>query len=58
VRDIGYTGDWSTYVVALDGGRTLRVARANAARRVDRPIARGDRVWVSFAPDAGVVLAR
>ncbi|MGA0600971.1 ABC transporter ATP-binding protein [Caulobacter sp. KR2-114] len=58
VRDIGYTGDWSTYVVALEGDSTLRVARANASRHVQRPIVRGDKVWASFAPDAAVVLTR
>ena len=58
VRDIGYTGDWTNYLVELAGGRTIRVARANASRLVDRPIDRGDRVWVSFAPDAGVVLSK
>ncbi len=58
VRDIGYTGDWSTYVIALSDGRVLRAARANASRHVDRPIVRGDSLWVSFAPDAAVVLTR
>ena len=58
VWDIGYTGDWTTYLVDLAEDRTVRVARANASRRVDRPIGRGDKVWVSFAPDAGVVLLK
>ena len=58
VWDIGYTGDWTTYLVDLAEDRTVRVARANASRRMDRPIGRGDKVWVSFAPDAGVVLTR
>jgi len=58
VQGIGYTGDWSTYLVTLADGRTLRAARANAARHMERPIARGDRVWLSFAPEAAVVLTR
>ncbi|MBS0408597.1 MAG: ABC transporter ATP-binding protein [Proteobacteria bacterium] len=58
VWDIGYTGDWTTYLVDLAEDRTIRVARANASRLVDRPIGREDKVWVSFAPDAGVVLTR
>ncbi len=58
VWDIGYTGDWTTYIVELAGGRTIRIARANAARLVERPIAWEDRVFVAFAADAGVVLTR
>ncbi|MFZ5670578.1 MAG: ABC transporter ATP-binding protein [Pseudomonadota bacterium] len=56
IWDIGYTGDWTNYVVALAGGRLVRVARANARRFVERPIDWDDRVWVTFDPDAGVVL--
>jgi putrescine transport system ATP-binding protein len=58
VADIGYLGDWTTYRVALDGGRVLRVAQANAARRLDRAIDVGDPVWLTFAPEDAVVLAR
>ncbi len=58
VWDIGYTGDWTNYLVDISADRTLRVARANASRLVDRPIGREDKVWVSFAADAGVVLTR
>ncbi len=56
VADIGYLGDWTIYVVELAGGRTVRAARANASRLVDRPIDWDDTVWLSFAPDAAVVL--
>jgi putrescine transport system ATP-binding protein len=56
VADIGYLGDWTTYVVEIEGGRTVRAARANAARIVERPIDWDDKVWLSFAPDAAVVL--
>jgi putrescine transport system ATP-binding protein len=58
VVDIGYLGDWTTYVVELATGRTVRAARANAARIVERPIGWDDTVWLSFAAGAGVVLAR
>ena len=57
VSDVGYTGDWTTYGVATAFGR-LQVARANASRTPERPIAAGDKVWVSFDADAGVVLTR
>jgi putrescine transport system ATP-binding protein len=56
VADIGYLGDWTTYVVEIEGGRTVRAARANASRIVERPIDWDDQVWLSFAPDAAVVL--
>ena len=56
VADIGYLGDWTIYVVELEGGRTVRAARANASRLVDRPIDWDDMVWLSFNPDAAVVL--
>ncbi|MDO8296652.1 MAG: ABC transporter ATP-binding protein [Caulobacter sp.] len=56
IWDIGYTGDWTNYIVELPGGKLVRVARANARRFVARPIDWDDKVWVSFDPDAGVVL--
>ena len=56
IADIGYLGDWTIYVVELQGGRTVRAARANASRLVDRPIDWDDMVWLSFNPDAAVVL--
>ncbi|MDG2523732.1 ABC transporter ATP-binding protein [Caulobacter segnis] len=58
IWDIGYTGDWTNYVVELEGGKLIRAARANASRVVERPIGWDDKVWVSFDPDAGVVLTR
>jgi putrescine transport system ATP-binding protein len=57
IWDIGYTGDWTNYIVELPGDRLIRVARANASRIVERPIGWDDKVWVTFDADAGVVLA-
>jgi putrescine transport system ATP-binding protein len=56
VVDIGYLGDWTTYVVEVAPGRTVRAARANATRMAERPLGWGDEVWLTFAPDAAVVL--
>jgi putrescine transport system ATP-binding protein len=56
VADIGYLGDMTTYNVRLPTGSLVRASRLNAERAVERPIAWEDRVWLSFAPDAGVVL--
>lgn len=58
VHDIGYLGDWTTYVVEIAPGRLVRAARANATRTVARPVGWGDEVWLTFAPDAAVVLTK
>ncbi len=58
VVDIAYLGDWTTYVVEIAPGRTVRAARANATRTVERPVGWDDKVWLTFAPDAAVVLTQ
>jgi putrescine transport system ATP-binding protein len=58
VWDIGYLGDFSVYKVRLEDGAFIKVAVANMTRMVERPIAVGDRVWLTWATDAGVVLTR
>ncbi|MFO1184413.1 MAG: ABC transporter ATP-binding protein [Bauldia sp.] len=57
VYDIGYLGDVSIFRVRLDGGGTMRAAMSNRARRVEQPIGWGDRVYLSWARDAGLVFA-
>lgn len=57
VWDIAYLGDMSLYNVRLATGQIVRASRLNAARSVERPIAWEDRVWLSWASDAGMVLA-
>jgi putrescine transport system ATP-binding protein len=57
VWDIGYLGDWTVYRVKLATGETLRVTRANASRFVENPIDWDEQVYVTFAPDAAVILA-
>ncbi|MCW5751699.1 MAG: polyamine ABC transporter ATP-binding protein [Alphaproteobacteria bacterium] len=56
VFDIGYLGDMSIYHVKAASGAMVRVALANRLRLVERPITWEDRVWISWAPGAGVVL--
>ena len=56
--DIGYLGDLSVYKVRLDSGFVMKAAVANMTRLVERPIGWDDRVWLTWAPDAGVVLTR
>lgn len=58
VWDVGYLGDWTVYRVKLESGAIWRVSQANASRFVDDPIGREETVYVSFAPEAGVILAR
>jgi putrescine transport system ATP-binding protein len=58
ILDYGYLGDWTTYLVQTPAGRTLRAARANATRTVERPLGCGDAVWLTFAPSSAVVLTR
>jgi putrescine transport system ATP-binding protein len=57
VWDIGYLGDWTVYRIKLATGEILRVTRANASRFVDNPIDWDEQVYVTFAPDAAVILA-
>ena len=58
VSDLGYLGDLSTYKVRLDNGFMMQTAQANVTRLVDRQISVEDRVWLSWAPEASVVLTR
>ena len=58
VVEVGYLGDTSIYKIKLDSGLDIRATVANRARVVARPIRTGDRVWLSFLPEAGVVLTQ
>jgi len=58
VWDIGYVGDISVYHVRLDGGGTMRASIANTRRVVERPITWEDKVFLTWAPDSGIVLTR
>lgn len=56
VWDIGYLGNLSVYHVKLDGGKMVTSVQTNQQRVIERPITWEDRVFLSWAPDAGVVL--
>jgi putrescine transport system ATP-binding protein len=58
VMDIAYLGDLSIYKVRLDNGLTMKAAEANRTRLIERPIGWDDRVWLSWQPEAGVVLTQ
>jgi putrescine transport system ATP-binding protein len=57
VADIGYLGTLSLYKVRLDGGLTLKVSVMNEQRQSARTIHVSDRVWLSWTPEAGVLLS-
>jgi putrescine transport system ATP-binding protein len=57
VHDIAYLGDISLYRVTLDDGSVMTASVANASRLADRSIGWEDQVWLTWAPDAAVVLA-
>jgi len=57
VWDIAYLGDWTILLIKLDGTeKIVRVSRANVTRSEARPIGWDDKVFLWFAPDAGVLL--
>jgi putrescine transport system ATP-binding protein len=56
VMEIGYLGGVSIFKVKLDNGLDMKVTVANRRRLTEQVIGTGDRVWLSFPPDAGVVL--
>ncbi|MCK0207564.1 ABC transporter ATP-binding protein [Starkeya koreensis] len=58
IWDIGYLGDLSIYHVELPNGTRVKAAKPNLTRMVERPITWEDKVYVSFTPDAGVILTR
>jgi putrescine transport system ATP-binding protein len=58
VWDIAYLGDWTVYHVKLDSGEIMRISRANVRRFVEAPIDWEERVHLTFAPDAAVILSQ
>ena len=58
IEDIGYLGNLSVYKVRLDNGFVMKAAFANATRLIERPIGWNERVWLSWSPDAALVLTR
>ena len=58
IYDIAYLGDMTVYLVRLDDGKIVRASSMNAVRLVEDPLTWNDRAWVSFRPDAGVLLTR
>ncbi|MBN9471654.1 MAG: ABC transporter ATP-binding protein [Bosea sp.] len=59
IWDIGYLGDMTMIQVMVGGdeGKLLKVSLTNRTRRIERPFAWEDRVWLSWDIEAGLVLA-
>ena len=58
VTGIAYLGDFSMFRVTLENGLVFKAARPNVTRISDQPITWDDKVFLSWTPDAGVVLTR
>jgi putrescine transport system ATP-binding protein len=58
VVDIGYLGDLSLYKLRTEAGVPLQAAIANIGPLTARGIGWNDQVWLSFAPEAAIVLNR
>jgi len=56
VYDIAYLGDLSIYHVHLESGLVLKAAKTNISRQIEPPIDWDDKVYLSWTPDAGVLL--
>jgi putrescine transport system ATP-binding protein len=58
VFDLAYLGDMTVYHVKLTDGQVVKASALNSARLTEDPLTWNDRAWISFRPDAGVVLTR
>ncbi len=58
VYDLAYLGDMTVYHVRLSDGQVVKASALNSARVTEDPLTWNDRAWISFPPDAGVVLSR
>jgi putrescine transport system ATP-binding protein len=58
VTGIAYLGDFSLYRVRLENGFVFQAARPNVTRVTDQPVTWEDRVYLSWTPEAAVVLTR
>jgi putrescine transport system ATP-binding protein len=56
VVDVGYLGDLSIYQLRISGDVGVKAAVANSGREGGRAFGQGESVWLSFPPEAAVVL--
>jgi putrescine transport system ATP-binding protein len=58
VSEIGYLGGLSIYKIRLDSGTEIKAAVVNRERKPAHPVGIDDRVFLSFKPEASVLLTR
>ena len=58
VKEVGYMGEASVYLIEVGAGKVLRVTRPNAGRDAEPRIARGDAVSLSWHRSSPIVLTR
>jgi len=58
VVDVAYRGDLSVYKVKLASGFVLKITAANLSRTLAQSFGMGSDIWLSFPPDASVVLTQ
>ena len=58
IWDLAYLGDMTVYHVKLADGQVIKASALNASRVTEDPLTWNDKAWISFAPDAGVVLTQ
>ncbi|MBX3584170.1 MAG: ABC transporter ATP-binding protein [Rhizobiaceae bacterium] len=58
IYDLAYLGDMTVYHVRLDDGQVVKASSLNSSRVADDQLTWNDRAWISFQPDAGVVLTQ
>jgi putrescine transport system ATP-binding protein len=58
IVDIGYLGELTIYKLRLADGAIVTAAIANSGHAAERPIDWDDRAWMSFAPEAAIVLTK
>jgi putrescine transport system ATP-binding protein len=56
IVDIGYLGELTIYKMRLADGAIVTAAIANTGSAAERPMDWDERAWVSFAPEAAIVL--
>jgi putrescine transport system ATP-binding protein len=58
VKEIGYMGGLSTYLIEIGSGKVLRVTLPNSARDAEQRISRGDAVSLTWHRSSPIVLTR
>jgi spermidine/putrescine transport system ATP-binding protein len=56
IRHLAYLGGSSVYEIEIEGGRMVKVERANQGRRGAEAFVPGATVWLAWSPDAPAVL--